>query len=88
MSLQLGNLGKTIIIFFKWPFSWKNQFPVLKNDLFSSVNCSYYSFKIFPQFRLAKSTRIIHHNQLLITRFGRILCLTRKLRQKCSILAG
>ena len=49
-------------------------------------NKYYYSFKIFPQFWLAKSTRIIHHNQLLITKYGRILCLTRKWRQKCSLL--
>ena len=47
---------------------------------------SYYSFKIFPQFWLAKSTRIIHHNWLLMTKFGRILCLTRKWRKKCSLL--
>ena len=43
-------------------------------------------FKIFPQFWLAKSTSIIHHNQLLRTKFGRILCLTRKWRHKCSLL--
>ena len=48
-------------------------------------NWYYYSFKIFPQIWLAKSTRIIHHNQLLMTKFGRILCLTRKWRQKCSL---
>ena len=47
---------------------------------------SYYSFKIFPQFWLAKSTLIIHHNQLLMTKFGRILWLTRKWLQKCSPL--
>ena len=47
---------------------------------------NHYSFKIFPQFWLAKSTRIIHHNQLLITKFGRILCLTMKCRQKCNPL--
>ena len=42
-------------------------------------NLRYYSFKIFPKFWLAKSTRIIHgHNQLLMTKFVRILCLTRK----------
>ena len=35
-------------------------------------------FKIFPQFGLAKSTRITHYNQLLMTKFGRILGLTRK----------
>ena len=33
--------------------------------------------KYFPQFWLAKSTPIIHHNQLLMTKLGRILCLTR-----------
>ena len=47
-----------------------------------------YSFKIFPRFWLAKSTRTIHQNQLLMTKFGRILCLTRKWRQKCSVLSG
>ena len=33
-----------------------------------------YSFKIFPWFWLAKSTQLIHHNQLLMTKCGRILC--------------
>ena len=47
---------------------------------------NYYSFKMFPQFWLTRSTRIIHRNQLLMTKFGRILCLTRKWRQKCSLL--
>ena len=51
-----------------------------------NIKNTYYSFKIFPQFWLAKSTRIIHYNQLLMTKFGRILCLTRKWRQKCSPL--
>ena len=50
------------------------------------LNLFYYLFKIFPGFWLAKSTRIIHHNQLLMTKFERILCLTRKWRQKCSLL--
>ena len=45
-----------------------------------------YSFNIFPQFWLAKSTRVIHHNQLLMTNFGRILCLTKKWCEKCSPL--
>ena len=49
-------------------------------------NLVYYSFKIFPQFWLAKSTPIIHHNQLLMTKFERILWWTRKWRQKCSQL--
>ena len=33
----------------------------------------YYSFKIFLRFWLAKITRIIHQNQLLLTTFGRVL---------------
>ena len=44
----------------------------------------YYSFKIFTRFWLAKSTRIIHHNRLLMTNFGRILRLMNRWRQKCT----
>ena len=62
----------TYSVFAKGPISYDNN--------------NYYSFKIFPQFWLAKSTRIIHHNQLLMTKFGRILYLTRKWCQKCSPL--
>ena len=51
---------------------------------FKYIKIDYYSFKIFPRFWLAKSTRLIHHNQLLMTKFGRNLTLTRKWRQKCS----
>ena len=36
-------------------------------------NRHYYSFKIFPRFWLVKTTRIIHHNQLLFTKFGKNL---------------
>ena len=50
-------------------------------------NSCYYSFKIYQRFWLAKSARIIHHNQLLMTKFGRILRLINR-RQKCSFLAG
>ena len=60
--------------------------PLLASCLSCNRTGNYYSFKIFLQFWLAKSTRIIHHNHLLMTKFGRILCLTRKWRQKCSPL--
>ena len=50
------------------------------------INFIYHSFKMFPQFWLAKSTHIIHHNQSLMTKFGRISCLMRKWRQKYSLL--
>ena len=56
--------------------------------MYKLIKSYYYSFKIFPRFWLAKSTRLIHHNQLLMTKFGRILCLARKWRKKCSVLAG
>ena len=48
------------------------------NTITLLINLHYYSLKIFPQFLLAKSTRFIHHNQLLMTKFGRILSLARK----------
>ena len=54
----------------------------------SRSNYCYYLFKIFPRFWLAKRTRLIHHNRLLMTKFGRNLTLTRKWRQKCSVFAG
>ena len=38
-----------------------------------SIIANYYSFKIFPRFGLVEITRIIHHNQLLFTKFGKNL---------------
>ena len=38
-----------------------------------SIIANYYSFKIFPRFWLVKTTHIIHHNQLLFTKFGKNL---------------
>ena len=53
-----------------------------------SIIVIYYSFKIFPRFWLAKGTRIIHLNQLLMTKFGRILRVMNRWRQRCNFLAG
>ena len=41
--------------------------------LYFSDKENYYSFKIFPRFGLVETTRIIHHNQLLFTKFGKNL---------------
>ena len=41
-------------------------------NFFTNINY-YYSFKIFSRFWLVKTTRIIHHNQLLFTKFGKNL---------------
>ena len=38
-----------------------------------SLSVYYYSFKIFPRFWLVKTTRMIHHNPLLFTKFGKNL---------------
>ena len=39
----------------------------------NSIIVNYYSFKIFSRFWLVKNTRIIHHNQVLFTKFGKHL---------------
>ena len=48
--------------------------------------------KIFPCFWLVKTTNIIHHNQLLLTKFGKNFVMhetmTSKWCQKCSLVAG
>ena len=41
----------------------------------------YYSFKIFPCFWLVKTTRIIHHNQPLLTKFGKNFIILNRWRQ-------
>ena len=46
----------------------------------------YYSFKIFSCFWLVKTTRIIYHNQLLLTKFGKNLVILNQWCQKCSPL--
>ena len=46
-------------------------------------NNFYYSFKIFPRFWLFKTTRITHHNQLMLTKNFVIL---NRWHQKCSPL--
>ena len=48
-----------------------NKIHCSPRDQSLSVNC--YSFKIFPRFWLVKTTSIIHHNQLLFTKFGKTL---------------
>ena len=40
-----------------------------------------YSFKIFPLFWLVKTTPIIHHNQLLLTKFGKNFVILNRWRQ-------
>ena len=61
---------------------------LIKGGWWRVINWHYYSFKIFPRFLLAKRTGIILHNQLLMTKFGRILRLMNQWRPKCSFLVG
>ena len=48
----------------------------------------YYSLKIFPRFWLVKTTCIIHHNQLLLTTFGKNYVILNWWRQMCSLVGG
>ena len=56
---------------------FKSKIHLLLTQNTKEIKCDIsvvkYSFKIFLRFWLAKTTRIIHHNQLLLTKFGRIL---------------
>ena len=62
------------------------QIPYLNHDLKRLTVCYNYSFKIFLRFWLAKRTRIIHHNQLLLTKFGRTLRLINRGRRSAAQL--
>ena len=44
-----------------------------KNVKYYTCNNNYYSFKIFSRFWLVKTTCVIHHNQMLFTKFGKNL---------------
>ena len=48
------------------------------NDVY---NLPYYSFKIFPSSWLVKTTCIIHHNQLLLIKFGKNFVILNGWRQ-------
>ena len=47
----------------------------------------YYSFKIFPHFWLVETTRIILHNQLLFTKFGKKLRYIESMTSKVQLAA-
>ena len=49
---------------------------------------NYYSFKIFPRFGLVETTHIIHHNQLLFTKFGKNLCHIQSMMSKVEPAAN
>ena len=54
------------------------------------LNCIviYYSIKIFPRFELVETTCIIHHNQLLFTKFGKNLRHTQSMTSKVEPTAN
>ena len=54
-----GNLNK----WSNWSIEWTAE-----SSLKIQYTCTYYSFKIFLHFPLAKIPRIIHHNQPLLTK--------------------
>ena len=77
--------------------NWRLRFSlpsiILTDLLENKTNCFpreltlsvyYHSFKIFPRFWLANSARIFHHNQLLMTKFRRILRLINQWRESAT----
>ena len=48
---------------------------------FTTYNRHYYSFNIFPRIWLVKTTRIIHHNQPLLTKFEKNFVMLNRWRQ-------
>ena len=68
IARMLGPQTFTVISWWTW-FHVNNWW-----ELFLCLNINYYySFKIFPRFWLVKTTRIIHQNQLLLTKFQKNL---------------
>ena len=57
-----------------WPFWYFQNAIFISAILYVKAHNIYYcSLKIFSHFWLVKTTRIIHHNQLLFTKFGKNL---------------
>ena len=71
-------------LFSHWETPWNTAWQQQKKDWppFQSSK----EIKIFSRFRLVKTTRIIYHNQLLFTKFGRIFAISwlNQWRHKCS----
>ena len=66
LELAIHEWNIQIILQQFWPeIQSAGYFPTLKDN--------YYSLKIFPRSWLVKTTHIIHHNQLLFTKFGKNL---------------
>ena len=47
---------------------FEDHWKIYCSRSYKNVNCS---FQIFPRSWLVKTTRIIHHNKLLLTKFGK-----------------
>ena len=60
--------------------------PAILTEQAWSITHIYYSFNIFPRFWLVKTTRIIHHYQLLLTKFAKNFGIFNRWHQKCSPL--
>ena len=67
-SLPPYEIIKVIKLFKKLPQRILGDFSMI--IIISFYNNYYFSFKIFSQFWLAKNTRLIHHNQLLMIVFS------------------
>ena len=54
----------------------------MRNKILRSANTKYHYYSMkFPRFWLVKTSRIIHHNQLLLTKFGKNVVILNRRRQ-------
>ena len=72
-SLKLFWINNKAIIEFGFRRIWR--------ILQISIIANYYSFKIFPLLWLVKTNRMIHHNQLLLTKCGKNFVILNQWRQ-------
>ena len=70
-SWHLAETVSLLDVMWPWTSQWMGALWREKRQLYNKKH--YYSFKIFSRFWLVKTTRIIHHNQLLFTKFGKNL---------------
>ena len=73
LGLQEGKVNRVVQVL-QYFCSKKFAFPTRETTVYLYRHkCYYYSFKISSRFWLVKTTRIIHLNQLLFTKFGKNL---------------
>ena len=96
ISVKSTSTGRSLFAIITSTAQPRSSFQYLNNASALSLTTPlkhcwcYYSLKGFSRFWLAESTRVIHHNQLLMTEFGRIFAtnqpMTSKVQLPCRLM--